>query len=68
MRSHAQIVNNTTSVSADAAIAEANRLVDEALARLDLLRARAAELGRPADLDAFESLAIVARFVVGRDR
>lgn len=58
----------TKSGAVDAAIAEANRLVDEALARLDLLRARAAELGRPADLDAFESLAIVARFVVGRDR
>ena len=52
----------------DAAFADANRLVDEALTALATLERRAKELGRPSSSDAFESLAAVARFVVGRDR
>lgn len=52
----------------DAAFADANRLIDEALATLTTLERRAEELGRPSSSDAFESLAAVARFVVGRDR
>lgn len=52
----------------DAAFADANRLIDEALATLTTLERRAKELGRPSSPEAFESLGVVARFVVGRDR
>ena len=48
---------------------EANRLIDEALSDLDMLRARAQSSGRDSvSLSAFDSLEDVARFVVGRDR
>lgn len=50
------------------AVAEANRLVDGALATLEKLRRRAIELSRGGSMEAFDSLAAVARFVVGRDR
>lgn len=54
--------------SIEAATDDANRLVDEALATLDALKERAEVLERPASFDAYDSLATVARFVVGRDR
>ena len=51
------------------AMDEANRLIDEALADLNMLRDRAQSNGRDsASLSAFDSLEDVARFVVGRDR
>ena len=52
----------------DAALAEAKRLVDAAVARLAELRKRAEGEGRTESLAAFDSLADLARFVVKRDK
>ena len=52
----------------DAALDEAEKLVDESLATLAELRARAEKAGRVEALPAFDSLAELARFVVKRDR
>lgn len=51
----------------DAARAEANALVDEALEIVETLKNAASDRGR-SDLSAFDSLAALARFVVRRDK
>ena len=52
----------------DAARAEAENLVDEALEIVEKLKSAAERQGRSVENGAFESLAALARFVVRRDK